>query len=162
MDVAIEASSPSSPSRLRFPRSSRLLKHSSFEKVYKDGRRHFSASMTFFYLLRPVAGSAGSLASRAQIGFTVGRVLGGSVDRNRIKRRVRAAVRLNLPLLNQALDQRAIEAEIVINPKKSSMKTDPTSLQSEIARAFAVIAAAKPGDAVSGVAPQKKMAKGRS
>lgn len=150
MHAAIEASSPNSPPSLRFPRSSRLLKHSSFEKVYKDGRRHFSPSMTFFYLLRSVPGATDSFAPPAQIGFTVGRVLGGAVERNRIKRRVRAAVRLNLPEFNQALAGRELAAEIVINPKKSAMKTEHPALQSEVARAFAVIAAAKPVGAASG------------
>lgn len=144
MHAAIEPSSPDSSPRFRFGRSSRLLKHSSFEKVYKDGRRHFSPSMTVFYLLRSAPNAAADpSAPPAQIGFTVGRVLGGSVERNRIKRRVRDAVRLNLPTLNQALAERELAAEIVINPKKSAMKTEHSVLQSEIARAFGVIAAAK-------------------
>jgi len=33
-----------------FSRSGRLLKHSDFERVYKQGRRHFSAHLTVFYL----------------------------------------------------------------------------------------------------------------
>ena len=36
-----------------FPRSARLLRHADFERVYKQGRRHFSASMTVFYWQRP-------------------------------------------------------------------------------------------------------------
>jgi Ribonuclease P. len=35
-----------------FPRSARLLRHSDFERVYKQGKRHFSASITVFYLHR--------------------------------------------------------------------------------------------------------------
>ena len=142
MHAATERS-PNSPPRLRFSRNSRLLKHSSFERIYKDGRRHFSASMTFFYILAPLPGATNPLAMHAQVGFTVGRVLGGSVERNRIKRRVRAAVRLSLPALNQALAHREAAAEIVINPKKSAIKTEPIALQSEVARAFTVIATAK-------------------
>jgi hypothetical protein len=37
----------------RFPRTARLLRHADFERVYKQGRRHFSASMTVFYWPRP-------------------------------------------------------------------------------------------------------------
>ena len=36
----------------RFPKSARLLRHADFERVYKEGRRHFSALMTVFYLPR--------------------------------------------------------------------------------------------------------------
>ncbi|HET7892090.1 MAG TPA: ribonuclease P protein component, partial [Candidatus Sulfotelmatobacter sp.] len=44
--------------RVGFPRSSRLLRHADFERVYKQGRRHFSASMTVFYWPRPQADDA--------------------------------------------------------------------------------------------------------
>jgi hypothetical protein len=39
----------------RFPRTARLLRHADFERVYKQGRRHFSASLTVFYFPRPEA-----------------------------------------------------------------------------------------------------------
>ena len=78
----------------RFPRSARLLRHADFERVYKQGRRHFSASLTVFYLQRPETEAARSATSGPRIGFTVGRALGGAVQRNRMKRRLREAVRL--------------------------------------------------------------------
>src|SRR6202140_4326396 len=37
----------------RFPRTARLLRHADFERVYKQGRRHFSANLTVFYWPRP-------------------------------------------------------------------------------------------------------------
>jgi ribonuclease P protein component len=155
MQSTPESSPVESPRRLRFSRGSRLLKNPSFEAVYKNGRRQFSSSMTFFYFLRPEDQAAGRRAERARVGFTVGRPLGGAVERNRIKRRVRDAVRLNLPALNQALAQRALLAEIVINPKKSAMNSK--TLKEEVARAFEVIASAKEGAASQGNArPQVK------
>jgi len=108
-----------------FPRAARLLKHADFERVYKEGRRHFSAHMTVFYLPR----AAGS----ARVGFTVGRLLGGAVERNRIKRRLREAVRLQRSALKTAVD-------IVINPKKSVLTVQFPILSEEISRAFAAIA----------------------
>jgi ribonuclease P protein component len=126
----------------RFPRTARLLRHADFERVYKQGRRHFSASMTVFYWPRPAAQTpvttpastspAGSPANGLRIGFTVGRALGGAVQRNRMKRRLREAVRMTLPAA-------PISADVVINPKKSLLTTDFAAVRNEVARAFGVI-----------------------
>jgi ribonuclease P protein component len=123
----------------RFPRTARLLRHADFERVYKQGRRHFSASITVFYCPRPEAESrkpeaAPTLAptSGLRIGFTVGRALGGAVQRNRMKRRLREAVRMTRPVAGVA-------ADVVINPKKSLLTTDFAALQNELTRAFALI-----------------------
>jgi ribonuclease P protein component len=115
---------PAGGERARFPRAARLLKHSDFERVYKLGKRHFSPHMTVFYL-RQVEGGA-------RVGFTVGRVLGGAVQRNRIKRRLREAVRLRRALLKTPVD-------IVINPKKSVLTVGFPVLMEEVGRAFDVI-----------------------
>jgi ribonuclease P protein component len=108
-----------------FPRSARLLRHADFERVYKQGWRHFSASMTVFYWQRPEP-------SGLRIGFTVGRALGGAVQRNRIKRRLRESVRLTLPMTGT-------NADVVINPKKSLLTTDFVDVVNEVRRAFVVI-----------------------
>jgi ribonuclease P protein component len=125
----------------KFPPSARLLRHSDFECVYKQGRRHFSASLTVFYRLRRAAKSGNSDAvgakpgnrdSGLRVGFTVGRALGGAVERNRMKRRLREAVRLSWP-------EHPANIDIVINPKKSVLKVDFEALLTEVRRAFAVI-----------------------
>lgn len=113
-----------SPSQ-SFPKSARLLRRADFVRVYEHGRRHFGPHMTFFYLDR-------QNAERPRIGFTVSRALGGSVERNRIRRRVREAVRMSLGQLRRA-------ADVVINPKRSAMKADFEVLVSEVAKGFAVI-----------------------
>jgi ribonuclease P protein component len=130
-----------SPQRAaRFPRQARLLRHADFERVYKQGRRHFATLMTVFYWPRPeqepgllTKTRAASPAARGlRVGFTVGRVLGGAVQRNRMKRRLREAVRLIRP-------QPAVAADVVINPKKSLLTADFTEVLNEVKRAFAVI-----------------------
>ena len=108
-----------------FPRAARLLKHSDFERVYKQGRRHFSPHMTFFFLPRT--------EGNACIGFTVGRILGGAVQRNRIKRRLREAVRLCRSTLEGSVD-------VVINPKKSVLTLEFAAVLEEMGRAFNLIA----------------------
>jgi ribonuclease P protein component len=111
----------------KFPKSHRLLRHSDFERVYKQGRRHFAAHMTVFYLQR-----ADNELKGARVGFTVSKALGGAVQRNRIKRRLREAVRLG----NFSI---AIAVDVVINPKRSALTADFTDLQSEVSKAFQVI-----------------------
>ena len=115
-----------------FSRSGRLLKHSDFERVYKQGRRHFSSHLTVFYL-RQAEGASPDRSAR--IGFTVGRVLGGAVQRNRIKRRLREAVRLRRSAL-----QGAGGVDVVINPKKSVLTVDFSVVLEEVGRALQLIA----------------------
>ena len=123
---------PAATAGAGFPRSARLLKHSDFERVYKQGRRHFSSHMTVFYLRQGEAPSAGQ---RARVGFTVGRVLGGAVKRNRIKRRLREAVRLRRSVLKDAG-----AVDVVINPKKSVLTLEFSVVLEEVGRALDVIA----------------------
>jgi len=80
--------------------------------------------MTVFYLARDPGLSA-------RIGFTVGRALGGAVDRNRMRRRLREAVRLQGTL--------EIPVDVVVNPKRSLLSADFRDVQKEIARAFQMI-----------------------
>jgi ribonuclease P protein component len=110
--------------RARFTGAMRLLRHSDFERVYKQGRRHQAAHMTVFYRVQQAGG--------LRIGFTVGKVLGGAVERNRIKRRLREAVRLHWPAVRMPVD-------VVINPRKSVLKVEFPDLCNEVGRAFSVI-----------------------
>ena len=112
----------------KFPRSVRLLRHADFERVYKQGRRHFASHMTVFYSPRT---GEGTEAASLRVGFTVSKALGGAVVRNRLKRRLREAVRLH-GMIPAAMD-------IVINPKKSLLTADFVDVQREIRRAFEVI-----------------------
>ena len=111
-----------------FPKSARLLKHSDFERVYQNGRRYSLPHFAAFYLKRD-AGQAG-----LRVGFTVGRVLGGSVERNRIRRRLREAVRLNLlPVAD------VVSADVVLQPRKSALQADFGELQQQVAEALRAI-----------------------
>ena len=123
----------------------RLRKHGDYQRVYRESRKHFSASMTVFYWPRPEAALDERVGGRAKktpaktpallglrVGFTVGRVLGGAVERNRIKRRMREAVRMTRPVAGVA-------ADVVINPKKALLTADFCDVLNEVRRAFAVI-----------------------
>ena len=107
------------------PRSGRLLRHADFERVYKQGRRNFSANMTLFYLGR-------SSGEGMRVGFTVSRALGGAVERNRMKRRLRETIRLSRKVPGPPVD-------VVINPKKSVRTMEFSVLLEEVRRALALI-----------------------
>ena len=112
---------------LQFPKSAKLLKHSDFQHVYKNGKRHFAGLLTAFYWFRPPTQSSGP-----RVGITVGRALGGAVVRNRIKRRMREAIRFHLAELTAAVD-------VVFNPKKSALTADFDQIDQEVKRAFEVV-----------------------
>ena len=117
----------------RFPRESRLLRHADFDRVYREGKRHFSTNMTVFFLPR-MEGATETAAppSGLRIGLTVSRALGGAVDRNRLRRRMREAVRMTRPLAAPAID-------VVINPKRLVLKTEFQALVKEVDRAFETV-----------------------
>jgi ribonuclease P protein component len=133
------ASNQEEKSKSKFPRSLRLLRHADFERVYKQGKRHFSASLTAFYLRREekeeevkAVRAKVPAAKGLRVGFTVGRALGGAVQRNRMKRRLREAVRLSHPPVE-------VNADVVINPKKSLLTVDFQAVLNEVQRAFVVV-----------------------
>lgn len=66
------------------------------------------------------------------MGLTVGKVLGGAVERNRIRRRMRAAVGRHLAELLKPLD-------LVLHPRKSVLTMDFAQLDQEIAQVFATV-----------------------
>ena len=130
----VSRASTADSSSTRFVRQARLRKHADFENVYRSGRRIFSAHMTVFFLRRD------SDSGPARVGFTVARAMGTSVERNRIRRRLREAVRLNLGAAGNDVD-------VVVHPKKSALTAEFAELCQEVARAFAKIRSAAGGGA---------------
>jgi ribonuclease P protein component len=122
MQIAVDVMVSRSARVFPFPPTARLLKHADFDRVYREGRRHYSANMAVFFLPR-------QSGTGPRVGFTVGRAAGGAVTRNRIRRRLREAVRLHLGQLAGPID-------IVINPKRSVLTADFAELCAEVARAF--------------------------
>jgi ribonuclease P protein component len=108
-----------------FPKSSRLLRHANFQRVYETGRRQFTGNMTVFFLRRTA--SEHDCGSSLRVGLTVGKVLGGAVDRNRIKRRMREAVRNSWPAQQAPVD-------VVFNPRNSVLVLPFAEVAQEVAR----------------------------
>ncbi|MGH9513473.1 MAG: ribonuclease P protein component [Terriglobales bacterium] len=130
-DPTNSADSSGGIKRAGFTQSVRLLRHADFERVYKQGKRHFARHMTVFFLGRETGRGP-------RIGFTVSRAMGGAVDRNRMKRRLREAVRMHF-LEND------IAADVVINPKKSLLMAEFGEIRRQIERAFEIIRESQKG-----------------
>jgi ribonuclease P protein component len=111
----------------------RLRKHADYQLTYKAGRKQFSKQMAYFHALRPVDRRSDTPGPR--IGLTVPKALGGAVDRNRIKRRMREAVRAALPLLQSPVD-------VILHPRRSVIDLDFTLLKREVAQIFRSVQAA--------------------
>jgi len=115
----------------------RLRKHADYQRVYKASRKQFAKQMTYFFTLRPQLGPDGTPLRNAdavspRVGLTVGKVMGKAVDRNRIKRRMREAVRKNLSALSASVD-------IILHPRRSVIDLEFATLDREVGNLFRTI-----------------------
>jgi ribonuclease P protein component len=111
----------------------RLCKHADYQIVYKAGRKQFGKQLAYFHAVRPADRRSATTGPR--IGLTVPKALGKAVDRNRIKRRLREAVRAALPLLTAPVD-------VILHPRRSVIDLDFQQLKREVATIFRSVQAA--------------------
>jgi len=69
-------------------RRGRLSRSGDFERAYRDGDSHSNRFMVLYAFPRP-----DTEEDRVRLGVSVGRKLGGAVERNRVKRALREAFR---------------------------------------------------------------------
>ena len=119
----------------------RLRKHSDYQRAYAAARKRQSASMSWFLAPRPqencisgppgtpqcdsAAAAVGLTAGR--VGLTAGKVLGKAHERNRIKRRMREALRRHVDLLPEG-------ADLILHPRRVVLTMEFTKLETEIVR----------------------------
>ena len=103
-------------------RGVRLRRHGDYVKAYAASRKRQSASMSWFLAPRAV-----DAASAARVGLTVGKVLGKAHERNRIKRRMREALRRHVNLLPTGCD-------LIFHPRRSVLTLEFAKLEAEIVR----------------------------
>ena len=89
----------------RFTRDERIRNRNDFLRIYAEGRRYVCPEFVGFYL------RTGNALSR--LGMSIGRKVGPSVVRNRLKRRIREVFRLHKHLLKPGYD-------IVIDGRKGN------------------------------------------
>jgi ribonuclease P protein component len=80
-----------------FPKQARLRKAREFTRVYREGRRETLFPLRFCVLRRDDM-------ENSRLGLAIGRKVGGAVVRNRWKRAIREAFRLNRRELRAAYD----------------------------------------------------------
>ncbi len=101
----------------------RLRKHADYQRAYAASRKRQSASMSWF--LAPHDPATNLPAPR--VGLTAGKVLGKAHERNRIKRRMREALRRHTDLF-------PVGCDLILHPRRTVMTIDFRKLETEIVR----------------------------
>jgi ribonuclease P protein component len=105
----------------------RLQNHADYQRAYASSRKRQSASMSWF-LARQAAPYAGAaLPAGPRVGLTAGKVLGKAHERNRIKRRMREALRRHVELLPVGFD-------LILHPRRIVLELEFGKLEAEIVR----------------------------
>jgi ribonuclease P protein component len=123
----------------------RLRKHSDYQRVYREGKRQSLPLMTYFFAVRkplnapllggsekPARHCAIEIPSGSRVGLTAGRVLGNAVERNRIKRRMRQAIR-------QAQTQLTANVDVVLHPRRTVLEAQFSEIERDVLRAFRAV-----------------------
>lgn len=105
----------------------RLQKHADYQRAYAAGRKRQSASMSWFLAPQAPASTAALPQGTPRVGLTAGKVLGKAHERNRIKRRMREALRRHIELLPAGCD-------LILHPRRSVMTMEFAKLEAEIVR----------------------------
>ena len=106
-----------------YPRAARLVRKADFDAVYRNGKRRSSSHFTVFLKANDLPES--------RFGFSIKRALGGAVVRNRIRRRVREAIRLHREEISAGWD-------FVIHPKANVERAGFAALESDLLRLLKV------------------------
>jgi ribonuclease P protein component len=113
-----------------------LRKHADYQRVYREGVRRSAPLLTYFFAQQPSphssSDSADAPAPPARVGLTAGRVLGNAVARNRIKRRMRAAVAQHRKELPPGID-------LVLHPRATVRDVPFAEIERDLLRVFRAV-----------------------
>ena len=96
--------------------------------------------MSWFLAPQTHGGASAGAPAAARIGLTVGKVLGKAYQRNRIKRRMREALRGHIELLPEGFD-------LIFHPRRNVLTMEFKQLEAEIVRILEKAAAEAAGGA---------------
>lgn len=105
----------------------RLRKHSDFQRAYAASRKRQSASMSWFLAPQPASDGDEAKSTAPRVGLTAGKVLGKAHERNRIKRRMREALRRHVELLPEGFD-------LIVHPRRTVLTLEFSKLEAEVVR----------------------------
>jgi ribonuclease P protein component len=114
-------------SGLRSLAGARLRKHADYQRAYAAGRKRQASSMSWFLAPQTPAYADVGQPSGPRVGLTAGKVLGKAHERNRIKRRLREALRRHVDLLPQGCD-------LILHPRRSVLTLEFAKLEAEVVR----------------------------
>jgi ribonuclease P protein component len=105
----------------------RLRKHADYQRAYAASRKRQSASMSWFLALQSPAIPGAESPTGPRVGLTAGKVVGKAHERNRIKRRMREALRRHVELLPTGCD-------LILHPRRTVLTLDFKKLEAEVVR----------------------------
>jgi ribonuclease P protein component len=105
----------------------RLKKHADYQRAYAVSRKRQSPSMSWFLAPQQPASADAEHLDGPRVGLTAGKVLGKAHERNRIKRRMREALRRHVDLLPQGCD-------LILHPRRAVLTIEFAKLEAEIVR----------------------------
>ncbi|HHT9124323.1 MAG TPA: ribonuclease P protein component [Candidatus Brocadiia bacterium] len=112
----------------RFPKSERLLKRKEFQSVFDEGRTFRNNELLVYALPNGM--------NKSRLGLVVGKKVGNAVRRNRVKRILREAFRLNKGLLGVGVDLVLIPRPGLTSPALSTIEDGFKRLLTRISAEF--------------------------
>ena len=146
--------SHSKPAQRQTLAEARLCKHADYLRAYANSRKWQSATMSWFLAPQTLDSAGVSTPTAARVGLTVGKVLGRAHQRNRIKRRMREALRRHIDLLPAGFD-------LIFHPRRAVLTMEFMRLEAEVVRILEQAKAeaargAKPSATISQVAVTRR------
>lgn len=92
---------------------------SEFQLVYRKGRRFVTRHFVWFFL-------SANTGEQKRMGMTVTKEIGNAVRRNRIRRQIREAIRLNEPMIPYG--------DLVVKARMGSTKIENRDLRKDLNR----------------------------
>jgi len=120
-----------------FPKSARLLRRSDYDHLQQRGHRFAEGPLAASWAARPDGSAPGMGPGAARVGIAVSSKVGQAVVRNRVKRRLREAIRHELALLPPV--------DLVLIARPSATRATVAELRSWLRRAGSRIEAARGG-----------------